>query len=251
MKAFSLKGRTALVTGSSKGIGLAAALGLREAGAQTLFHGRETSPSGIPEEATYLTVDLAAPGGGEELAEKAFAAAPGLDLLVCNAGSFFDTPFLEMDEERWDKTMNLNLKAAYFLVRAFAARLSREERPGAVVIVSSTNGFQAEEDSTAYDTSKGALVMMTRSLATALAAHRIRVNGVAPGLIRTPLTAGWMDGKPEKRRHYEKKILLGRIGDSEDCAGAIAFLCSEAAAYITGQILIVDGGLTVGQIGKM
>jgi NAD(P)-dependent dehydrogenase (short-subunit alcohol dehydrogenase family) len=93
--------------------------------------------------------------------------------------------------------------------------------------------------------------MMTRSLAHSLADQRIRVNGVAPGLVRTPLTSGWMDASPAKRAHYEKKILLGRIGVAEDCAGAIAFLASDAASYITGQVLVVDGGLTVGQIGKM
>jgi NAD(P)-dependent dehydrogenase (short-subunit alcohol dehydrogenase family) len=251
MKAFSLSNSSVLVTGSSRGIGLAAGLALREAGAEVLFHGREASPAGVPQGAAYLAHDLADRNGPGALAEEAFAAAPALDLLVCNAGSFFDSSFLEMTEERWDNTMNLNVRATYFLIQAFAARLARERRPGAVVIVSSTNGFQAEEDSTAYDTSKGALVMMTRSLSLSLAQHRIRVNGVAPGLIRTPLTAPWIDAEPDKRRHYEKKILLGRIGVSEDCAGAITFLCSPAAAYITGQILVVDGGLTVGQIGKM
>ncbi len=251
MNPCSLENHTALVTGSSKGIGLAAGIALREAGAATLFHGREKTPRHIPEGSPYLTADLAAPGGPETLAEKAFAEAPDLDLLVCNAGSFFDVPFLEMSEERWDHTLDLNVKAAYFLAKAFAARLVSENRPGAVVIVSSTNGFQAEEDSTAYDTSKGALVMLTRTLAHSLARYNIRVNGVAPGLIRTPLTGGWMEARPEKREHYEKKILLGRIGTPEDCGGAITFLCSNAAAYITGQVLVVDGGLTVGQIGRM
>ena len=147
--------------------------------------------------------------------------------------------------------MNLNVRAAYFLVQAFARELVARQRPGAVVIVSSTNGFQSEEESTAYDTSKGALVMMTRTLAQALAPHGIRVNGLAPGLIRTPLTIPWIDTQHEKRRHYEKKILLGRVGEAEDCAGTAVFLLSPASAYITGQVLVVDGGLTVGQIGRM
>ena len=122
---------------------------------------------------------------------------------------------------------------------------------GAIVIVSSTNGFQAEADSVAYDTSKGGLVMMIRSLAVSLAPHGIRVNGIAPGLIRTPLTQTWMEPRAnDLLKHYERKILLGKVGTPRDCAGAVAFLCSPAASYITGDIITIDGGLTVTQIGR-
>jgi NAD(P)-dependent dehydrogenase (short-subunit alcohol dehydrogenase family) len=93
------------------------------------------------------------------------------------------------------------------------------------------------------------MVMMTRTLAQSLAVHGIRVNSVAPGLIKTPLTAGLLN--TDKQRHYEKKIALGRLGDPDDCAGAAVFLLSPAARYITGQVLVVDGGLTLGQIGRM
>jgi NAD(P)-dependent dehydrogenase (short-subunit alcohol dehydrogenase family) len=93
------------------------------------------------------------------------------------------------------------------------------------------------------------MVMLTRTLAQTLAPHQIRVNGIAPGLIRTPLTAGLANSP--KQQHYEKKILLGRLGEPEDCAGAAVFLLSPAARYITGQIIVVDGGLTLGQIGRM
>ena len=117
-----------------------------------------------------------------------------------------------------------------------------------MVIVGSTNGFLAEADSTAYDTSKGGLVMMTRTLAVALAPLGIRVNSIAPGLVRTPLTSGWMDRDPEKVAEYERKILVGRIGEPSDCAGPCVFLCSPGAGYMTGQTLVVDGGLTITQI---
>jgi NAD(P)-dependent dehydrogenase (short-subunit alcohol dehydrogenase family) len=249
--AFSLKNDTALVTGSSKGIGLAIGLGLREAGARVIFHGRSPRPGEVPAESTYLQVDLFQPDGATELVRAATQARPELNLLVCNAGSFFDVPFLEMTRDRWEKTMQLNLTTTYFIAQEFARHLVSRKASGAIVIVSSTNGMQAEADSTAYDTSKGGLVMMTRSMAMSLAEQGIRVNGIAPGLIRTPLTSDWLDARQELKKHYEKKILLGEVGVAEDCAGAAVFLCSRAARYVTGHVLVIDGGLTVGQIGKM
>jgi NAD(P)-dependent dehydrogenase (short-subunit alcohol dehydrogenase family) len=252
MKAFSLTDRAALVTGSSQGIGFALALGLREAGARLVFHGLPERPEQIPVDAAYVAADLMQPDGPTQLVAEAFAAEPQLDTLVCNAGSFFDVPFLEMTRALWERTIQLNVTATYFVAQEFAKRLVAEKRSGCIVITASTNGFQAEADSTAYDTSKGALVMLVRSLAVSLADHRIRVNGIAPGLIKTPLNATWMESRAnDLPRHYEKKILLGRIGTPEDCAGAVTFLCSPAASYITGEILTVDGGLTVVQIGKL
>lgn len=245
MKDFDLTDRTALVTGSTRGIGAALASALEAAGARVWRHGL---PTEIPAQADTILQDLLEPDGVESLCAKMTGPAP--DLLVCNAGSFFDKPFLEMDRATYEKTLRLNVEQAYFLVQAFARRLSAEKCPGAVVVISSTNGFHAEENSTAYDLSKGALVMMVRTLAMALAPYHIRVNGIAPGLIRTPLTRTWTEQKPDLVRHYEKKILLGRLGETDDLGGSCVFLCSEAARYITGQTLVVDGGLSVGQIGS-
>ncbi|MFA6543303.1 MAG: SDR family NAD(P)-dependent oxidoreductase [Limisphaerales bacterium] len=251
MKAFSLSGHAALVTGSSQGIGLAIAQGLHEAGARVVCHGLQSRPDGLPGESSYVAGDLCEPSGPARTLEKALAAEPGLDTLVCNAGSFFDAPFLEMSEAQWDRTMNLNLRATFLMVQAFARHRVAKGGGGSVVIVSSTNGFQGEADSVAYDSSKGGLVMMTRSLAVSLAPHGIRVNGIAPGLIKTPLTAVWMESRAnDLLKHYEKKILLGRVGKAEDCAGAVAFLSSPAAGYITGEIIVIDGGLTVTQVGR-
>jgi NAD(P)-dependent dehydrogenase (short-subunit alcohol dehydrogenase family) len=156
-----------------------------------------------------------------------------------------------MTATEWEKTISLNLRATFFLAQAFAKKRIALGGGGSIVIVSSTNGFQAEADSVAYDTSKGGLVMMIRSLAVSLAPHGIRVNGIAPGLIRTPLTQVWMEPRNnDLLKNYEKKILLGKVGQPSDCAGAVAFLCSPAASYITGEIITIDGGLTTSQIGK-
>ncbi|MCE2693428.1 MAG: SDR family oxidoreductase [Verrucomicrobiaceae bacterium] len=249
MKAFSLESHAALVTGSSQGIGLAMGKALQEAGAKVVFHGLPDAVEGLT---SYVKADLMETEGPQKLVEAAFALEPGLDTLICNAGSFFDLPLLEMTRERWDKTMQLNLTAAFFTAQAFAKRLVAEKRGGSIVLTSSTNGFQAEADSCAYDASKGALVMLTKSLAIALADHGIRVNGVAPGLIKTPLTSTLMESRDRSLLdHYEKKILLRRVGTPQDVAGATVFLCSPAASYITGEIIVIDGGLTTGQIGRL
>lgn len=248
MKAFSLEGHAALVTGSSQGIGAAIADGLAESGASVVRHGLQNESACD----SYVPCDLSSSSAPAALIEQAFMLQPTLDMLVCNAGSFFDAPFLEMTDAAWEKTMSLNLRATFFLAQAFAKKRVALGGGGSIVIVSSTNGFQAEADSVAYDTSKGGLVMMTRSLAVSLAPHGIRVNGIAPGLIRTPLTQAWMEPRAhDLLKHYENKILLGKVGKPQDCAGAVAFLCSPAASYITGEIITIDGGLTTTQIGRL
>jgi NAD(P)-dependent dehydrogenase (short-subunit alcohol dehydrogenase family) len=238
---FSLSGRVALVTGSTRGIGAGLATALEKAGAKVWRHGLPAE-----EQKDAILLDLLEPDAATRLLDAVPGTSP--DLLVCNAGSFFDRPFLEMDVAAFRKTMQLNVEQSYFLIQQFARRLSAEGRPGAVVVVSSVNGFQSEDKSTAYDTSKGALVMMVRTLSQALAPYRIRVNGLAPGLVRTPLTSRWMDAKPEVVAHYERKIFLGRVAEPEDLGGTCVYLCSEASRYVTGQTIVVDGGLTVGQI---
>lgn len=248
MKAFSLEGHRALVTGSSQGIGLAIGQALHEAGASVVHHGLQERPKDLAEIAGYVQADLLDPEGPQLLMD----AAGEVDILVCNAGSFFDLPVLEMTRELWDRTFELNVTSTFFLAQAFARQCVARGVSGSIVITSSTNGFQAEADSCAYDASKGALAMLTRSLAVSLAPMKIRVNGIAPGLIRTPLTSVWMQPQSQDLlKHYEKKILLGEVGRPEDCAGAVVYLCSAVARYLTGEIIVIDGGLTVGQIGRL
>ena len=252
MSEFSLVGHSALICGSSSGIGEGMALAFDRAGSGLVLHGlgkasAEETLSRYP----YCEVDLLTEDGSDGLLAEAFEADPALDTLICNAGGFFDVPLLEMSRELYRKTMRLNVEATYFLVRGFAERLVAEGRSGSVVITSSTNGFQAEYDSTAYDTSKGALVMMTRSLALSLSAQGIRVNGIAPGFVLTPLTERGLEATPGAREALERKIAMGRLGNRDDCGGAAVFLCSAAARYITGQVIVVDGGLTLGQLPRL
>ena len=207
MNPFSLANQTVLVTGSSQGIGLAIARAAHAAGAEVIFHGKDAAaPALPPERARYLAGDLLEADGANQLIVRAFAARPELSLLVCNAGSFFDVPFLEMTPALFQRTMDLNVKANYFAAQAFAREMQQRRRSGAIVLTSSTNGFQPEDDSTAYDTSKGAVVMLTRTLAQSLTAKGIRVNGLAPGLIKTPLTFAL---SADRQEHYKKKILMG------------------------------------------
>lgn len=221
---------------------------MRASGASVAYHGLQAAPE---VGSVCLPLDLAQPAAPQLLVERALAVLPNLNILVCNAGGFFDAPFMEMTPAAFDKTFTLNVRAPYFLAQAFARHLVQHKRPGSIVLVASTNGLQAEPDSTAYDTSKGALIMLTRTLAISLAQYNIRVNCLAPGLIRTPLTERWLDSEVEMREHYEKNIPLHRVGLPRDCAGAAVFLASEASAYITGQTIVVDGGLTSSQIGPL
>lgn len=252
-----LKGHSALVTGSSKGIGKAIAIAYAQAGANVVIHGRSASEESddtlkqckaLGVRASFVSGDLSGPteSAVEEVYSAAIKAEPSLDILVNNAGQFFDLPFLEMTYELFDKTMRLNVASAYFLTQRFARKWIAQGVQGRVIMVGSINGRLAEPGSTCYDTSKGALEMMVRTLAANLASKGVRVNGMAPGLVRTPQTS-WLDKRPDDAKWMAHHTPNHQVPDASVCAPAAVFLACDDAWHVNGQMLLVDGGLSVWQ----
>lgn len=238
-----------LVTGSTRGIGASMAAALESAGASVIRHGlpgeaAEGSAGSSP--IVYADLSTQLPESARSLVQTALDREPRINLLVCNAGTYIDRPFLEMPFETFQATMELNVASQFVLVQEFARHWVQRSMPGRVVLTGSINGRLSEPVHVAYDTSKGAIEAMVRSLSVSLAPHGIRVNGVAPGLIRTPLTAPALDNESE-RRWMELHTPNGVVPGPDACAGATVFLLSEAAAHIHGQMLFVDGGMSIWQ----
>ena len=246
---FSLAGRHALVTGASRGIGEALAVGLARFGADVAICGRDVGRLGPCREAIEAAGRKAVPFPLDvsdiEAIEPAFKAAcgrlGGLDILINNAGVEEVRPSVEVDEALWDKVVDTNLKGAFFAARA-AARLM-QDGGGAMVNLGSLTSAVGVPTAAPYGASKSGILGMTRALAAEWAPRGIRVNAIGPGYFRTDLTevfyrdAAWCSA-------MVKKIPTGRFGELDDLIGAVVFLCSDAARYVTGQILYVDGGFT-------
>lgn len=253
-----LEGRHALVTGSTQGIGLEIAVELARQGCSMVLHG-------LPDDATAATArgrlsevtadlrgilacDLAAPMPEAPLAAavEALRISPAIDTLVCNAGTFIDRPFLELDFTTFDRTLKLNVYSQFVVVQHIARHWVANNVRGRILMIGSINGRLSEPVHVAYDTSKGAIEAMVRSLCVSLAPHGIRVNGLAPGLLRTPLTEPALRDD-RTRRWMELHTPNGIVPGPSACAGAAAFLLSDAAEHIHGQMLFVDGGMSVWQ----
>ena len=253
----NLNGHSALITGSTKGVGRSIALAFAEAGAHVVLHGR--APGIDAEEALaacrafgvraeYVTGDLAAGTmkSTEEVFSQAIAAMPEIDILVNNAGNYNDLPFLEMDYERFERTFRLNVFSVFFLTQKFARRWVEQKTSGRVLMIGSINGRLAEQTHSCYDTSKGAIEAMVKTLCVELAPLGIRVNGLAPGLVRTPLTHV-IDDDPRFARWMELHTPNRQVPGSEVCGDGAVYLCSDAASHVHGQMLLVDGGMSVWQ----
>lgn len=254
---FSLAGHSALVTGSSMGVGREIAIALAQCGARVVLHGRGESRNlaeGVDAlnqfqaDTKFVTGDLAGPTEAvvDDVFRQAMQLEPGIDILINNAGTYSENKFLDMTFETFDHTMKLNVYSHFFLTQRFARHWVATGIQGRVLMTGSINGRLAEQTHAAYDTSKGAIEMMVKSLCVTLAPHGIRVNGMAPGLVRTPLTAPALD-QPGFQRWMELHTPNGKVPGAEVCGPTAAFLVSDEAWHIQGQMLLVDGGMSIWQ----
>jgi NAD(P)-dependent dehydrogenase (short-subunit alcohol dehydrogenase family) len=243
---FRLEGRRALVTGGGGGIGTALSLGLARAGAAVAA--ADCSRAGLAQAeaaaaAENLTLhtleaDVSRLESIAEMVDQAVARLGGLDVLCNAAGIQVRKPALEVTEQDWDRLLATNLRGTFFACQKAAPYLKRER--GAIVNIASITSQYAITGISAYSASKSGVAQLTRSLAVEWAPD-IRVNAVAPGYIRTPMTAD-VTSDPARASWILERIPLGRLGSPEDVVGPVIFLASNAAAYVTGQVLFVDGG---------
>jgi 3-oxoacyl-[acyl-carrier protein] reductase len=243
-----LSGKSAVVTGGSRGIGRACCLALARAGARVCVNYRVESPSAefaVEEienaggEAFALAADVSRREDAEMLVDEAVHRFGGLDILVNNAGIWKGSPVDEMTDAEWDETMAINMTGTFFCTRA-AVPFMKNARWGRIINVSSTAGQRGEAFHSHYAASKGAMISFTKSLAVELAPHGITVNCVAPGWVATDMSQESLLG-PE-RDAILATIPLGRVARPEEIAGAVAFLASDLASFVTGEILNVNGG---------
>jgi 2-deoxy-D-gluconate 3-dehydrogenase len=241
---FRLDNRVALVTGASTGLGAAIAIALAEAGARVACHGNTHSPQTTCDkigESLPLVGDLSQPGTPQSLVEQTIDHFGRLDILVNNAGIIRRAPAVDYSEDDWTDVLEVNLFSVFRLCQFAGRHMIETERGGKIVNIASLLSFQGGVTVPAYAAAKGGVAQLTKALANEWARHRINVNAIAPGYMRTANTAA-LQADETRNRQILERIPAGRWGEPEDLAGAAVFLSSPASDYVNGHVLVVDGG---------
>jgi 3-oxoacyl-[acyl-carrier protein] reductase len=241
-----LSGRNALVTGSTRGIGRAIAETFASSGARVAVVGRDLTRAHVAAKeigsgAAGFACDVSDTAGVAKLVADVETAFGSIDILVNNAGITRDNLVMRLKDEDWDAVLNANLRGAFAAIRA-VSRGMMKRRSGRIINVASIVGLIGNKGQANYAASKAGLIALTKTVAKELGSRNILVNAVAPGLIETEMTAAMTS---EARDALGKQIALERLGSAQDVAGAVAFLASDLASYITGQVFVVDGGMVM------
>jgi 3-oxoacyl-[acyl-carrier protein] reductase len=244
-----LTDQVALVTGSGRGIGRAIALALAEQGAHLVINDVDAASAeataaevqALGRQALAQTANVVAEAQVEAMINAVMARFGRLDILVNNAGLTRDGLLIRMKDEQWDLVLDVNLKGAFHCIRS-AARPMMKARSGRIVNIASVAGVTGNPGQANYSASKGGLIALTKTTALELAPRGITCNAVAPGFIETVMTQQLPE---EVREGWLKRIPLGRAGTAEDVAAAVCFLAGPASSYVTGQVLVVDGGMVM------
>lgn len=246
MMQIDLSGKNALVTGSTRGIGRAIAETLAKSGARVAVVGRDLqkaqdAAAAVGNGSRGFACDVSDTAAVAKLVADVEAAFGSIDILVNNAGITRDNLVMRLKDEDWDAVINANLRGAFAAIRA-VSRGMMKRRSGRIINVASIIGIIGNKGQANYAASKAGLIALTKSVAKELGSRNILVNAVAPGFIETEMTAAMT---PEAREALGKQIALERLGAPQDIAGTVAFLASDLASYITGQVLVVDGGMVM------
>ena len=247
-----LEGKTALITGGGSGIGLASAKALAEAGANVAILGfsrehleeaKDLWVEGL-EKPYCIQADVSDCTQVERATADAVKALHGIDILIHSAAVTNRKPLLSMNNSEWERILAVNLNGAYYVGRSVAQQMISQKRPGSMVFITSTGAFRAAENFGAYSASKAGVIMMMKTLALELAPHRIRVNSIAPTATDTRFTADYYAANPGRKEAVAANHPLGRIAQPEDYTGTVLYLASDASAFVTGTVVVVDGGKT-------
>ncbi len=239
-------GKTLLISGAASGLGEAIARRFHQEGANiaALDVNGSLLAATWPEDDRVVSIvgDVTDSGNVQQAVATTVERFGRLDVLANVAGIAMEAPFLEVDEGDWRRIIEVNLTGSFLLAQAAASQMAGQPSPGGTIInMASKNGIRAEVKYAPYNASKAGVILLTRTMAADLAEHNIRVNAVAPGYCRTPLSVG-MDPAEFQRRYAEQLIPLNRLGRPEDVGGLFAYLASDDAAFITGETIVVDGG---------